>query len=624
MIKRIDIDNLHHKFSDGLEFKPDIGRIRTLGEVFTSWAVVKKMLYDLRFNHSNSYDTIFEPASGHGNFGIEILKYKLDRVLKEMKKDNVSESSWTKEYEIRSLIALASLYQNDIDEQNIEELRKRLYRFIINKYKKNSRNLTNEIPTYYDFAVSNILMSNCIKSDIISSNNTNIDFIFYFRWKDWIYRIHKKMFDIQNEDKVIFDKELKQFDKVKFNEWNIFNFKGDTYMKTKINNAETREREREKHIYNQIKNEINKKFGINDKSSFKFTYCISNPPYQIETGGKNHNIYDKFWFLATNISRNVSMIFPRGWQTSSGRASGSAKHYLIREDKRILSVDNYYENKKKNQLILFETASTGGVNIVIWKENHDNNGFVDYYEYGIFKYKKNLLETHVLEQNTAKIFSKIRTYYKKFMIDLITGRNPCGILTWFMDPKRQPYSYLCFTEEKNLIKFWGNDGKDNKRKWMWLPKEFLVETEKKKKIVKQINKIKISQNNVNKWKVIWPKSGAWANWRDNKILEPNEYFSDTFICCYFSSKKQCENFISYFKTYFYRFCETETATDHNAVRIVHKNVPDLSNIKNPRTGKIGWDSDWTNDDLKKVFTFINDDEWKYIKEKALASDGGRE
>ncbi|MDE6476618.1 MAG: hypothetical protein K2L48_00165 [Mycoplasmoidaceae bacterium] len=56
---------------------------------------------------------------------------------------------------------------------------------------------------------------------------------------------------------------------------------------------------------------------------------------------------------------------------------------------------------------------------------------------------------------------------------------------------------------------------------------------------------------------------------------------------------------------------------------MHKHVPDLSDVKNPRTGKIGWDSDWTNEDLKKIFSFIHEDEWKYIEEKALSSDGGR-
>jgi len=31
----ITLEKIHHKFADGLEFRPDINRIKSLGEVFT-------------------------------------------------------------------------------------------------------------------------------------------------------------------------------------------------------------------------------------------------------------------------------------------------------------------------------------------------------------------------------------------------------------------------------------------------------------------------------------------------------------------------------------------------------------------------------------------------------------
>jgi 23S rRNA G2445 N2-methylase RlmL len=117
-----------------------------------------------------------------------------------------------------------------------------------------------------------------------------------------------------------------------------------------------------KKIYQTIAREINKKFGFN--SEHKFDFCISNPPYQIATGGKNHNIYDKFYFVGAALCKQMSMIFLMGWQTSSGRASGSSEHYLIREDKHIKSLYNYLENGKDGHPVLFKTASTGGVNII--------------------------------------------------------------------------------------------------------------------------------------------------------------------------------------------------------------------------------------------------------------------
>ena len=200
------------------------------------------------------------------------------------------------------------------------------------------------------------------------------------------------------------------------------------------------------------------------------------------------------------------------------------------------------------------------------------------------------------------------------MNEIISGRNPCGILTFYLNPERKEiYEKVQFNETQNYVKFWGKDENDKMRKWAYLPSDFSYDGEK----------IKINSSNEKLYKVIWPKSGANANWRYTKILKPKEYFTDTFINVYLNSEEQCNNFIFFFKTLFYRFCEVKTATDHNAYRVVHSNIPNLKNIKNPRTDKIGWDSDWNEDDLKKLFTFITEDEWKYIEEEALKSDKGR-
>ena len=74
--------DIFHKFSDGLEFKPDIGRIKKLGEVFTPYPIVVKMIKDIGISKDKSYATVLEPASGHGNFGVEILKFKMKKDLK--------------------------------------------------------------------------------------------------------------------------------------------------------------------------------------------------------------------------------------------------------------------------------------------------------------------------------------------------------------------------------------------------------------------------------------------------------------------------------------------------------------------------------------------------------------
>lgn len=114
-----------------------------------------------------------------------------------MKQDNVSEKDWTKEYEIRSLLALASLYQNDINGQNINELINRLAPFILSMYKKYTKNKKNEISQHYHIAMTNILSANCIKADFTTSQKWRIKFIFYFRNGDYIYRVRKSLYDLE-------------------------------------------------------------------------------------------------------------------------------------------------------------------------------------------------------------------------------------------------------------------------------------------------------------------------------------------------------------------------------------------------------------------------------------------
>ena len=316
----------------------------------------------------------------------------------------------------------------------------------------------------------------------------------------------------------------------------------------------------------------------------------------------------------------MTMIFPLGWQKSSGKASGSSQHYKIREDRHIISVDNYYENIKTNKYILFKTANTGGVNIIKWDESYDNHGCVNLLEYGKLKEEnhdlKNIM-SHKFSSKDNSIFEKIKNNFFVFMDQIITGWNPCGILTYFTNPNRKQYKLISSVElNKYDIKFWACDQNDNTYKWFYIRnKDEIVDD--------QDNKIKLTDYNKNFYKVIWKKSGAWANWRNTKILQPNEYFSDTFICCYFKTYEQCENFISYFKTFLYRFLISKMANDQNACRHIHKLCPNLSNIKNPRTNKIGWNSDWTNEDIKVIMPFITNDEWLYIEQEAIKSDGNR-
>jgi hypothetical protein len=127
---------------------------------------------------------------------------------------------------------------------------------------------------------------------------------------------------------------------------------------------------------------------------------------------------------------------------------------------------------------------------------------------------------------------------------------------------------------------------------------------------------------LSKWKALIPKTNAHFIYRNlGPIAEPGSLSTNTWLCRSFDSEIEVVNFQSYIKTYFYRFLISIRGVSHNALANVHRFVPDLINVTNPRTGLVGYNSDWTNEDLKKLFKdVLTDDDWAYIEKTAIESD----
>lgn len=103
-------------------------RVSDHGEVFTSSREVEAML-DLVYDNVDPIGATFlEPACGHGNFLIEILKRKLKAVAKEYRRSQF-------DYERKLVEAVSSLYGIDIQEDNIDEARQRLFHIAEQEYK---------------------------------------------------------------------------------------------------------------------------------------------------------------------------------------------------------------------------------------------------------------------------------------------------------------------------------------------------------------------------------------------------------------------------------------------------------------------------------------------------------
>lgn len=365
--------------------------------------------------------------------------------------------------------------------------------------------------------------------------------------------------------------------------------------------------------------ELEKRFESEAKSGSRerFTLTMSNPPYQITVGGRNHQVYPGFYTIAQAVSESVSMVFPLGWQTSSGRGSGSVLHESMRKDDQLVSVDNYYEINGTSPVMLFRGTGTGGVSVVYWERNHNNNGLADFYEYSEFVEQRDMTDVRHWDDAEQDIFDRISGWRAEHnvpdMKPSVAGWNPFGFAGYHTtDSKRGTYTHIHpESTEDATIPAWTRN-KVGAKYDFWYPEPHLFERDPK------------TRKGFDKWKVIWPKSGAYRGHRSTKLLKPGEVHSDTFISSFFESRDKAEGFESYFKTFFYRHLTTVTASDQNSYSTVHRFVPDLSGVENPRTGRIGWDSDWTDEDLKILFKdVLTDEDWDHIKKSALASDNGK-
>lgn len=101
-------------------------RVRDLAEVYTNEREVKAMLdlIPLKKPDDIIHYRYLEPSSGNGNFLIEILRRKLDRVNEKYAHKTL------REYEFYIARALSTIYGIDICLENVLESRTRLFREI--------------------------------------------------------------------------------------------------------------------------------------------------------------------------------------------------------------------------------------------------------------------------------------------------------------------------------------------------------------------------------------------------------------------------------------------------------------------------------------------------------------
>lgn len=148
-------------FQAGPEQIKNRDRVRDLAEVYTHYREVTAMLdlvpdmFPSEVATDNLDKTFLEPAAGHGNFLVEILRRKLAGVDPGRYRGE--------EYEHRILRCLASIYGIDIDPENVTDSRRRMHA-VIAAYVGDPTSRTDGFWS----AVDAILTTNIVRADTLA------------------------------------------------------------------------------------------------------------------------------------------------------------------------------------------------------------------------------------------------------------------------------------------------------------------------------------------------------------------------------------------------------------------------------------------------------------------------
>ena len=142
-------------------------RVTNHGEVYTPEHLVNAML-DLVKNETQRIDSRFlEPACGHGNFLVEILRRKLDAVTERYKRIQY-------DYEAQSILAVSSIYGIDLLRDNVEEARNRLFDIYKERYFAIYKNRIKEdcLASVRYILEKNIIRGDALKMTVVQDHDS--------------------------------------------------------------------------------------------------------------------------------------------------------------------------------------------------------------------------------------------------------------------------------------------------------------------------------------------------------------------------------------------------------------------------------------------------------------------
>ena len=322
----------------------------------------------------------------------------------------------------------------------------------------------------------------------------------------------------------------------------------------------------------------------------EFDVIIGNPPYQkLDGGGAEHTasavpLYHLF--IQNSIKLNPSyltMIVPSRW-FATGRGLDKFRNFMLNSRELKIIVD--FQN---SQECFPNVKIGGGVNYFLWEKCYKGDClFKSSYQNAFKEHLVDLRENNILIRDIVglKILKKIREKESKYLIDSVSKSRPFGLRTNFKDFKKEKTN-------NEYLKIYGN------------------------KFIGYIDdKIEIKNKNwINKWKTLSPKTGMGIEDKPLKIMhppkisEPGSLCTETYIVTgVFDTQKEAENFLSFYKSKFFRFLVSLSKTGQDTASKVYRFVPDLP-----------MDKEWTDEILYKKYN-LTQEEIDYIEENIKEMD----
>ena len=333
--------------------------------------------------------------------------------------------------------------------------------------------------------------------------------------------------------------------------WNIFQMNGingnlpiyglDNYEQMTIFSLTEEEPQKEEipcYIYNW---RVKEKIKFNDTKEgrkMKFDFVIGNPPYQDETIGDNATyappVYHLFINSAYEVGEKVELITPARFLFNAGSTPKAWNKQML-EDEHLKIL--HYE--QKSDKIFSNTDIKGGV-CISYHDKTKNFGAIE--TFTAFDELNNILKK-VHNKNGFESFSEIAVSSMNYKpSELLLSEHP-ELLDRFRTNIFTTHSVIFFDEKPN-------DGED------YILLYGLMNLKRISKYVKR-SYLKWTLDNVDKWKVIVPKSNGSGTLGEPLsspiVAKPAVGHTQTFMSFgYFDTEKTAQNCYKYICTKFAR------------------------------------------------------------------------